>query len=427
MNKDRKSRNYKERNKKPHISTLASHHSGITLVALVVTIIVLLILAGITITILMGDNGIIRKAQDAADSTNIAVKEELQGMNDLGDKMNSIIGGTGEDNPSAGDLPKVADNLGKVISETENTELQDSLGNKITVPAGFYIVMPSQDSTVTYDYTGDGVPTVQDGIVIQNATDGNQFVWIPVGDYNVSTMINSTGKLTNDLTRRTFTSTDSTPVSGDSEISSYYYGEGDSRSVAYNQINAFKASVEENKGIYIGRYEAGTEIERTTTTDLLTTPLVQANKYPYVYVTRDEAKQQAEAMYADNKYVTSELISSYAWDTVLNFICQINEEGYLLATIADDTYGNINTGSRMQTGKYEADNYLNIHDFLGNCREWTTEYSNETAEGANGPCVVRGEHYYTSNGYSAGRGNDIISASYYGSSFRIQLYINPNK
>ena len=38
--------------------------TGITLVALVVTIVVLLILAGITITYVMGDNSIFKKAQD---------------------------------------------------------------------------------------------------------------------------------------------------------------------------------------------------------------------------------------------------------------------------------------------------------------------------------------------------------------------------
>ena len=69
--------------------------AGITLVALVVTIVVLLILAGVTITALLGDDGIIKKAQNAADSTNSAVQDELAGMNSLTDKMNSILNGNG--------------------------------------------------------------------------------------------------------------------------------------------------------------------------------------------------------------------------------------------------------------------------------------------------------------------------------------------
>ena len=53
-------------------------NSGITLVALVVTIIVLLILAGITIAMLTGENGIINKAFQAKDATEYAqVQEEV--------------------------------------------------------------------------------------------------------------------------------------------------------------------------------------------------------------------------------------------------------------------------------------------------------------------------------------------------------------
>ena len=46
--------------------------NGITLIALVITIIVLLILAGVTIATLMGDNGILTKANDAKRETEIA-------------------------------------------------------------------------------------------------------------------------------------------------------------------------------------------------------------------------------------------------------------------------------------------------------------------------------------------------------------------
>lgn len=52
---------------------------GITLISLVVTIIILLILAGVTIATLMGDNGLINKAKDAKIKTEIAsIKEEIQ-------------------------------------------------------------------------------------------------------------------------------------------------------------------------------------------------------------------------------------------------------------------------------------------------------------------------------------------------------------
>ena len=51
---------------------------GITLIALVVTIIVLIILAGVSINMLVGDNGIITQAQMAKEETEQTRKEELQ-------------------------------------------------------------------------------------------------------------------------------------------------------------------------------------------------------------------------------------------------------------------------------------------------------------------------------------------------------------
>ena len=49
---------------------------GITLIALVVTIVVLLILAGITISLVFGSNGVIKKAQEANENTKIAQVRE---------------------------------------------------------------------------------------------------------------------------------------------------------------------------------------------------------------------------------------------------------------------------------------------------------------------------------------------------------------
>ena len=63
------------------------NESGITLVALVVTIIVLLILAGITIATLFGDNGVIEKAQKAKDETQKAQENEVQGIEDIIKKL----------------------------------------------------------------------------------------------------------------------------------------------------------------------------------------------------------------------------------------------------------------------------------------------------------------------------------------------------
>ena len=53
--------------------------SGITLIALVVTIVVLLILAGITISLVFGSNGVIKKAQESKEQTEIGeMREKLE-------------------------------------------------------------------------------------------------------------------------------------------------------------------------------------------------------------------------------------------------------------------------------------------------------------------------------------------------------------
>ena len=67
----------KERGKKQmKLNFKGRREKGITLIALVITIIVLLILAGVTITTLTGDNGILKKSNDAKEETRGASVEE---------------------------------------------------------------------------------------------------------------------------------------------------------------------------------------------------------------------------------------------------------------------------------------------------------------------------------------------------------------
>ena len=147
--------------------------SGITLVALVVTIVVLLILAGITIMYTMGDNSIFKKAQEAKDKTDQAIKDEQEYFNNLDNVINQYLDGNSTDSNKV-DVSTITTKVDK------NTPAKDSLGNPITIPEGFKVVPDGQDG-VEYTYTGDKKPTVQDGIVIEDE-EGNQFVWIPVGN-----------------------------------------------------------------------------------------------------------------------------------------------------------------------------------------------------------------------------------------------------
>ena len=68
------------------------NNKGITLVALVVTIVVLLILAGVSINLVLGNNGIIAKAKDAETKSAEASQNDLKGMSDLEDEMDKQLG-----------------------------------------------------------------------------------------------------------------------------------------------------------------------------------------------------------------------------------------------------------------------------------------------------------------------------------------------
>ena len=73
-------------------STLKKTEKGITLVALVVTIVVLLILAGVSINLVLGNNGIIAKAKEAQTKSAEASQNDLKGMNALTEEMNNALG-----------------------------------------------------------------------------------------------------------------------------------------------------------------------------------------------------------------------------------------------------------------------------------------------------------------------------------------------
>ena len=96
---------------------------GITLIALVVTIIVLLILAGVTIATLTGENGILTKAQEAKEKTDKAQKDE---ENTLNDYELYIKEATGETVYRLNDLPKEMENPPTIEMVGESSTLENS-------------------------------------------------------------------------------------------------------------------------------------------------------------------------------------------------------------------------------------------------------------------------------------------------------------
>ena len=383
---------------------------GITLVALVITIIILLILATISIQSLT-NTGLFKNAQKAKDETQNAAENQAKTLNEYEDELNKYISGTVEERKDP--IKEVAN---KVLSTTDNTELQDAYGNKIVVPAGFKIVSDSTTSNAT---------TVDKGIVIEDATSGatagSQFVWIPVGKIYTDVAKTEANAKTIELGRYDFDETTGAKNAysgkcveedkGDTNTTLKKYG----NTIAKNITN-FKNSVTTNGGYYIGRYEARTTTKRTAEGNALTQITEKGTNPVYNYVTQIQAAEQAQNMYNSSKF-TSDLMNSYAWDTATLFLQTCGEEKYSIKTSVNNSLASKGTNSSDYTGT--RDTVCNVYDMASNVYEWTTETSNVSF----GPCVVRGGSYDNSNVYASYRygGNTSDSNDYNG--FRPLLFV----
>ena len=391
------------------------NNKGITLVALVVTIVVLLILAGVSINLVLGDNGIIAKAKEAQRKSAEASQNDLKGMNGLIEQMESTLNGSG--------------NGGKTEPET--------------VP-----YLPSDD----FHY--DTSTSVDTGLVIQDAS-GNEYVWVVVP--RTTAVYKTTG-----LGKTTFTDADYTSIETDlknytstyvttSGYSDVYYPDDKNvgwfaDATAYNNLkNSMLKSVYENGGFYVGRYEAGIETtgtNRTSNTDKnsdgkytmpSTAPVTKADAYPYTYVTRTQAQNLASNVNSGTK--TSSLMFGVQWDLVLAFMhnkgkiadSTLTSNSTKIGNYIDNLWTIKNANAKyssdfgdtftacpnpfkkesnsiilLTTGVDSSFSVQNIYDIAGNVCEWTLEKTSLPGT----PCVGRGGIY-------AGTGSGSPAASHF--------------
>ena len=366
-------------------------NKGITLVALVVTIVVLLILAGVSINLVLGNNGIIAKAKDAETKSAEASQNDLKGMNGLVSEMEGALAGngsTGNGNTGSGNN-----------FVTKNTEVTYPDG-KVWIPEGFRI-------------STDSASTVQGGVVIEDK-DGNQFVWVPVATLA-------------DYKRRT-----------------WYTGNGSFSDYSEALPEDERASVDAYKGFYIGRYEAGDKEStgttkatfRTSSSDTSNSVTIKADQVPYSCVTRTKAVSLAEGFATKQGYkAKTKLVSSYAWDTTIAFIEKtVNNYGSSSSqgnySDTSVTYKDITDESKPEKTKAENSSLLvatgqttpvcNIYDMGGNVFEWTTESYSIT----NFPYARRGGSYLSSFADSpAGRRLDGFDDANANFGFRLTLFM----
>ena len=456
---------------------IRKNNKGITLIALVITIIVLLILAGVSIAMLTGQNGILEKANKAKTLTDEkAVLEELQveaagcfdtstgafKIDEFGDNLTGItdfnsetgngkykgynfnvdittgkviITGTGGSEEETGGTGV---GINKKAETTGTVDGKEATYANPKIPKGFKAIDVGDAKWGTADGYKSGL--VIEDAVNGSATIGSQFVWIPVQIYANFKRVE--GYWNGNL---------------DSMISSCKEAGKDGDTIATDESKAMYESVSANKGFYIARYEAG--ISGTTDNDSLPTriltngtvkPLSKSglgvwNSIPWGGTTTaqasdglqgndnaDGAVKVARAMYNDSaKYgATSTLCYGVQWDAAMNFI----DSKYITGTCEDGSYvkdskgkGNYyedeNTndwkGKVTTTGASTDYSVNNIFDMAGNVYEWTMEAYDTDGR------VVRGGFYNLTGSYSPAseRGGYDPSNTYDDSGFRPALYV----
>ena len=396
-------------------------NKGITLVALVVTIVVLLILAGVSINLVLGDNGIIAKAQEAKTKQAEASENDLKGMNGLVSEMEGALAGNGGAGGSG-------------------------TGTKVPAEATAETAPYFPDNTFTKK---EG--TIDTGLVIKDANE-NEYVWVVVP--RTTTVYATTG-----LGKTTFTDADYTSIENDlkeytktyrgsTSYSDVYYPDDKNvgwfaDATVYNNLkNSMLKSVYENGGFYVGRYEAGITENRTSDTDKntdgkyimpSTAPVSKADAYPYTWVTRTQAQTLASNVNSGTK--PSSLMFGVQWDLVLTFISKdtakitstddLTSNSTKIGNYSDSTFQLSQTGkyatmsnwslsstwnptttsttnfvdsSRnkiaqsskgngilVTTGTSEKNKVMNIYDIAGNVWEWTLEKTSNVSN----PCALR--------------------------------------
>ena len=205
---------------------------GITLIALVVTITVLIILATVSINTVLGDNGIISRAQKARDSYQNSSTSEDEHMKQLANEMAEYDEDNTTKNPIAGTTVAKPGTW----TSSQVTPIADGNGETVPLPSGFYYVGGDiSTGLVISDKQGDTMTA-------SGVNMGNQFVWIPVSSEA-------------DLERTKFDETTGQPTTGLSSDYTEPYANG--YSTEASEYNTMKTQVLKYGGFYIGRFEAG--------------------------------------------------------------------------------------------------------------------------------------------------------------------------
>ena len=382
---------------------------GITLIALVVTIVVLLILAGVSISLVLSNNGVISKAKDARNQYAEAQTNDEKQLNEISDWIDTKVGDT-----TGGDSVTKIDG--------------------VPIPDGYYYVGGTKaKGLVISDAEADNEKYNGQENVGKDLA-GNQWVWVPVETpsslYTTVTegvaLSGSTGVKTTKYTNSAIISGITRGLPGNTNwrepdiVTNSTWGDTDERAkkagfsslanMAETMVSEYEemiASLEKYKGFYIGRYELTASGEKTGTT--------QTNADWYTLY------KNCTTLASGTK-VKTRMIWGLQWDATCKWLATSKFD------ITDSSkWGNYSNntadghGTEQNTGFSESWKANNIYDFAGNCLEFTQEaYLTVSRAIRGGYCGNDGSSTPVSRRSS---GNPTLTFNNYGS--RPTLYLIP--
>ena len=365
-----------------------------------------MILAGVTISLLLDENGIIKKSKDARREYGQAKTNEQEQMDNAGDWIDEAVTGKVT-------LAKVP--VGTKASKNGTINGEEGNSNNPTIPKN-YIPIDTATSTWGDGSTAPSKDSVKHGLVIKDEKN-NEWVWVPVDSATLATMYEessdektlcgTTGEtavktklysktitIGTDSDKTTMTRT--TPGTSDDyrepdlvvgsdgvglDAKDTYYktilGEtGTKEQLAQLFVDEYKAmieSVSKYGGFYIGRYElseAGVQKDEQ--------PLTNTNWYNlYKKCTELNASEKVEAR----------MIWGCQWDVTCNFIANKGEQKSITDSSSWGNYKGTSVKAndrttvlkasgdeqKLNTGVTTFTMANNIYDLAGNCWEWTQE------------------------------------------------------
>ena len=413
-------------------------HKGITLIALVITIIVLLILAGVAIATLTGDNGIIAKAQQAKMQNDKANEKEQIDLAVLASKINN------DASIDKKTLRKELDGISNLIESGIPTSDEYSFPLILVGKTGTeYEIDEDANVSEKIDYSEVVVPTITatgnlankpnikevrqgnipipqgynyikgdkiGGAVITDAATGvektgNEFVWVPVDTLsNMAVPTSGTDANRNTNYRGVLYdwygntaydwSADSTSYREPANLSSDSTSKNSSwTSTLYQEeYNKMIKSASQYGGFYVGRYEMSLNSETKNAESKYGATSANAkdtdtNQWYGLY---NRAKTYAPEN-ASQKVVSS-MIWGSQYDAMLKWM-KGNKINVTSSSPTDLSIGTTSKNTTRVTGganngqTVSKDKLSNIYDLLGNSLEWTQE-TNDT-DGR----VYRGGYY----------------------------------